>query len=149
DLHLIEHARDGAAWAEKGRMAQLAGLYRASIVPLERAVDCGAPTKLLISLGCAFHETERYGDALAAYQRFLDGQPEPEWIAAALTNQGNSWARMGDLDRAIGAQRRAVEREPERAVFRINLAVSLRQQKAYEEAVRVLDEALARAAPGE
>src|SRR5262249_23528744 len=104
DLRLIDHPNDSDAWAEKGRLAQTVGLYSASIEPLRRAVESGAPTRLLISLGCAFHETKRFEEAVAAYQRFLDGEPEPEWIAAALTNQGNSWARLGDFERAITAQ---------------------------------------------
>jgi tetratricopeptide (TPR) repeat protein len=149
DLRLIDHPEDSDAWAERGRLAQTAGLYRASIEPLRRAVEGGGPARLLISLGCALYETQRFDEAVAAYQRFLDGQPEAEWIAAALTNQGNAWARLGALDRAIAAQRQAVEREPDLAALRINLACSLRQQKAHRESVGVLDGALERARPGE
>jgi tetratricopeptide (TPR) repeat protein len=152
DLHLIDHPDDSDAWAEKGRLAQTARLYGASIEWLQRAIESGGPARLLISLGCALHETERFDEAVAAYQRFLDGEdgePEPDWVAAALTNQGNSWARLGDLERAIAVQRKAVEREPDRVVLHINLAHALRQQKAYQESVRVLDRALERAPPAE
>lgn len=149
DYRLENNPDDMEAWKSKAIVLQSIGLYGPSIPPLQEAIELSGPPTLLISLGCAFFETGAFEDAVKAYERFREESPEGEWVAVSMSNQANALDRLGEFDDARRLHDAAIEMEPEQIVFRLNLRAHLADQKRYDEALEVLDEALSMASTGE
>ncbi len=87
-------------WAQHANHAQLA--YECFLRVSQLAPHVGAG---FFNLGNACFEIQEYAQAIEAYQRALQMQPD----SSTLVNLGNSYAALGDWDPSIAAYDRALE----------------------------------------
>jgi len=149
DYRLETYPEEMEAWRSKSILLQSIGLYVPSIPALKKAVDLSGPPTLLISLGCAYYETDAYEDAVEIYERFRRENPGDDWVAVSLSNQANALDRLQRFEEAGNLHKGAIEKEPDRAVFRLNLRTHFAVQKLHEQALDAVDAALACATPEE
>jgi tetratricopeptide (TPR) repeat protein len=96
--------------------------------------------KKLLDEGRALHAQGRVNDAFVCYQAALRAAPDD---AEALHLTGVAYLSMGLAPLGIGFIRRAIDRRPDVAAYRVNLATSLAQQGCVDEAVAQLEAACA------
>src|SRR6478752_3993589 len=89
-------------------------------------------------LGMALHEQERYDDALAAYHKAMELQPD---FPIALNNLGNTYRLMRRLPDAVKTFDRAIALKPDYLIAYKNKATTLCWEGQVEPALRVYEAA--------
>lgn len=89
-------------------------------------------------LGMALHDQERYDDAISAYQKALELQPD---FPIALNNLGNTYRLMRRLPDAVRTFDRAISLKPDYLIAYKNKATSLCWEGQVEPALRVYEAA--------
>jgi cytochrome c-type biogenesis protein CcmH/NrfG len=96
--------------------------------------------QVLINLGNAYFDTDRYQDAINAYSRVLSLEPENPDVR---TDMGIMYRKLGQFDKAIEAFRRAATDDAEHMNSRFNLGVTLKYDKGdFQGAVQAWEEFL-------
>jgi tetratricopeptide (TPR) repeat protein len=93
----------------------------------------------LNGLGIVYRAQGRYEEAIAAFQRAIDLDPED---AAPHNGLGNVYADLGRYEEAIAAFQRAIDLDPEDAYPRNGLGTVYYQQGRYEEAIAAYQRAI-------
>ena len=91
-------------------------------------------------LGMACHDQSRFADAVEAYRKALDIQPN---FPVVLSNLGNTLKQQGKLDEAEASCREALRLKPDYSTAFNNLGVTLVAQGRLEEASTAFERALA------
>ncbi len=115
----------GAAMAERGEKVA-AVRYLESLLP-----NGGDEPSLHYTLGLAYEETERPEDALRAYRKAI--QLEPDMVAAYI-NLGSLLLAQGKIEEAIRSFQKAVEINPLEVAAHYNLAVVYDKQGGRDKA---------------
>jgi Tfp pilus assembly protein PilF len=109
-----------------------------SAVPL--AVAQSEDPKALIEGALADHKAGRFGEAIVAYQRFLELQPRNIEIRS---NLGAALAHEGRYQEAIDQYRQALTVDATRTAVRLNLALALYKAWEIGEAAQELEKVVA------
>lgn len=96
---------------------------------------------ILLPMGAALHDLERYDEALDAYQQILERSPAP---AALYHNRGNTLLALDRYDEAIDSYARALALMPEDAEALVTMGTAFEQLGQYDAAVKCYEEALRR-----
>ena len=91
-------------------------------------------------LGMACHDQARYDEAVDAYHKAIEIQPD---FPVALSNLGNTLKQLGQLDEAEASCREALRLKPDYSTAFNNLGVALVAQGRLQEASATFEEALA------
>ena len=91
-------------------------------------------------LGMACHDQSRFDEAVEAYHKALDIQPN---FPIALSNLGNTLKQLGRLEEAEASCREALRLKPDYSTAFNNLGVALVAQGRLEEASETFEKALA------
>lgn len=126
----------GAIWLERGELDMAIQRFRTAI---ELAPDDAASHA---QLGKAFLLAGQLDDAEGALRQAIDVNPE---YGRAFEYLGLVNLSRGDIQEAAGLFRRAIELEPGLKASYFNLAAALADTGRWEQAIRVIDEALSRA----
>jgi predicted O-linked N-acetylglucosamine transferase (SPINDLY family) len=103
-------------------------LCRDALARDERAIDGWH----LLALACK--RQQRFGDALAAFERALALAQEPGFRAVILANRGNTEQAAGDLEAAVRSYRSSIELAPREANTWCALGQALAAQGRHDEA---------------
>ena len=109
-----------------------------SAAPL--AVAQAEDPKALIEGALADHKAGRFAEAIAAYQRFLELQPESVEIRS---NLGAALVHEGRYQEAIDQYRQALAVDATRTAVRLNLALALYKAWEIAEAAQELEKVVA------
>ena len=104
------------------------------------AVAQSEDPKALIEGALADHKAGRFGEAIAAYQRFLELQPQSIEIRS---NLGAALAHEGRYQEAIDQYRQALTLDATRTAVRLNLALALYKAWEIGEAAQELEKVVA------
>ena len=112
-------------------------------IPAERwggGPGSGGPPDPLITRGMELEAVERYGEALACYDRLIERHVD---LPRALLARGGILLRTGRYDDALGAYDRTLELQPDNAGALMNRGLTLAALNRYDEALADHDRALA------
>ncbi|MFQ5936552.1 MAG: tetratricopeptide repeat protein [Acidiferrobacterales bacterium] len=123
-----------------GVLADQVGQSEVALDLIQRAVSQNAQNAHYhTSLGNVLRSLERPGEAITAFQRALEIEPN---FVVALSNLGAMWQEQGRRDEAIAAYRRAAEVQPDYADAHYNLATALKEVGKLDEAIAALRRAV-------
>lgn len=116
-----------------------AGEIEAAADPLQRAINLNADSPdAYLYLGRIYLSQDRADDAIVVLEQARERYPEDEEIGTELLN---TYARTGQIDRALDAYAASVAENPDDAVLRYNYGSFLLQAERYDEAVQHLERA--------
>jgi tetratricopeptide (TPR) repeat protein len=107
----------------------------------QAAAPPAADPRALVEAGLAHHKAGRFAEAIAAYQAFLELQPQAVEIRS---NLGAALVHEGRYEDAIEQYRQALAVDPARTAVRHNLALALYKAFRIGEAAQELETVLAR-----
>jgi tetratricopeptide (TPR) repeat protein len=93
-----------------------------------------------VQLGLLLHDTDRFEEAIKAFERATELEPREY---AAWSGLGAACARIGDMQRSVDAYARSLALEPDRPSMHMSYAHSLKSVGLQEEAVRAYRKAIA------
>ena len=145
---LVTDPANEIAWQAKDDFLKLLGFHKARRQMVEGALHQGAPASLLVTYGALLREAGEHREAVAVFQEYLAGAPNPAWTAGIYSDQAQSLAELGDLAGAEAGHRRAVADRPTWAPLYLNFADLYVKQRRWPEAEQVLTAGLAHATDG-
>jgi tetratricopeptide (TPR) repeat protein len=131
-------------WSIKCSFLDAMGFTKTKVALLQGALAAGGPSSLWLSYGYALQQLGRHAEAVAAYRRYLEKEPEGPSAGVACCNQANSLVQLGDRAAADELYQRAIALEPNRLTHATNYALFLIGDKRWPEALSVVDAALAK-----
>jgi Tfp pilus assembly protein PilF len=135
---LIENPGLGEAWAIKCSFLDQLRYVNAKCKLLEGALAAGGPVSLWVRYGYALQQLGRHQDAVAAYRRYLQEDPNGSAVSVACGNLANSLALLGEHDAAEELYRRAMTLEPNNLTHDTNYTRFLCDRGRWEEALVVI-----------
>ena len=131
-------------WDQQANMrGQLDQATRTAVTELKTALEEISETDvnrstILAKLGEAYEVGDEYADAVSAYQKAIVLEPNPSYY----NSLGNSLVRIGRLDDALAAYRKATELDPWNAAFYWrNFAIGLYNSGRIKESIEPLKRA--------
>lgn len=97
--------------------------------------------EILLPMGAALHDLDRYGEALDTYRRIME--LAPAW-AALYHNLGNTLLALDRFGDAIDSYARALALRPEDAEALVTMGTAFEQLGQYDSAMKCYEEALRR-----
>ena len=121
-------------WVELGALHETAGRFGEAINAYGRAFPLGEDHPgLAARLASVFARAGRPERARDLYLQVIDRDSED---SDAFYNLGVMHDALGEVDRAMGAYRRALELDPGHVDARLNLSIDLPERESFEEALR-------------
>lgn len=130
---LADHPREAEALSLAGLVAHERGQAVAALELLEQAAAEGNQGQFHYNLGIAYQSRGRVEDALAAYRRALQLEPES---AEVHNNLGYALFQLGRLDEAVESLKQALRLHPAHAGAHNNLGLALAARGEMEQAAR-------------
>lgn len=96
---------------------------------------------ILLPMGAALHDLERYDEALGVYRRVMEHAPAS---APLYHNRGNTLLALDRFDEAIDSYARALVLMPEDAEALVTMGTAFEQLAQYDNAMKCYEEALRR-----
>lgn len=129
-------------WMLKSNFLSGIGYKASERAMLQRAIECGGPISLLVSLGFSYQTTASHAEAIAAYKRYLEVNPAGPHAGAAMCNQANSLAALGQDQDAERLYEQAMAHQPNGVTHYLNYIRFLIDRKRLSEALPVVDKVL-------
>jgi len=102
---------------------------------LKKAIAISPHPRYFGALGNAYQKLTRYHQAIEAYERSIQMEPNQKSIYAMYMNLGICLVEVGRYDEAISQLKKAISLKPDEAVLYYNLGRIMRRAEKYEEAV--------------
>lgn len=118
-------------YAENGNVAF-------AVKVIEAVPEAERTSKMEFALGAAYDQLKRPKDAIAAYERAADLEPDDTRAMGALAQ---ALLNDGQLDAALKEDRAVAEADPEDVGAQVHIAEILRRQGKYEDALAAIQKA--------
>ncbi len=118
--------RDGTKAFEEGRFEDASRLYS------EALMQAPESESISYNLGAALHKTERFEDAAAAFAR-ASRADDSSLRLKSFFSMGNTFFKMGELQKAVDAYKRALDVDPTDFATKVNLEKALELLEEQEQ----------------
>jgi len=141
ERHIVVSTRDFEKTSLKLSATKMEGSELSPAIPLNITTDEieGKSVMVWFNKGFALHNLGRYDEALQAYNRAIEIDPQ---LAAAWNNKGIILEGQGKYDEAIKAYDEVIRLDPNLAEAWHNKGVAFGKQSKYDEAIQAYDEAI-------
>ena len=127
-------------WLKKAKAQRQLNNYQGALQTCSAALRHYQSPQLWNCKALTFYSLEKYTEAIAAYDRALEIDPENIWL---WNNRGEAYVKLEEFDRAISDFKTAIELDPSRSFIPWNnLGKLYYEQQNYQQAILSYNEAL-------